>query len=155
MFQKILVPLDGSKIAEQAIEKAVDIARKYEAELHFARTFSLPVMAPMACAAVDINQIKESQHKAVQDYLKSHAVQDLDCFFHAIDGDPGESLLRLADEESYDLIVLTTHGRSGVSRWIFGSVAEKIVRHANCPVMTVRAHYDSEEQGHLSEMGLD
>lgn len=139
MFNKILVPLDGSEIAEQAIPKAVDVARQYGAELHFVRAFSMPIISPSACAAIDLNQIKESQNKAVREYLSSHAVDDLDCYFHALEGDPGHSVLELADAHDYDLIVLTTHGRSGLSRWIFGSVAEKIVRHANCPVMTVRA----------------
>lgn len=144
MFNKILVPLDGSEIAEQAIERAVDVARQYQAELHFVRAFSMPIIAPSACAAVDLNEIKAAQNKAVREYLNSHAVDELDCYFHALEGDAGESILNLADNENYDLIVLTTHGRSGISRWIFGSIAEKIVRHANCPVMTVRAQEPSE-----------
>ena len=54
------------------------------------------------------------------------------------DGDPGEAIVAAADSENADLIVVGSHGRSGVSRFLIGSVSDHVVRHAHCPVMVVR-----------------
>jgi nucleotide-binding universal stress UspA family protein len=61
-------------------------------------------------------------------------------------GDPANAIVKLADEEHVDMIVLGTHGRTGLARLLMGSVAEAIVRRANCPVLTYKHHADKSTQ---------
>ena len=126
MFSKFLVPLDGSKLAEKAATNAAELARYCRAELVFL----------MVCAD------RASQAKAV-DYLErlgeAARAEGLNVRAEAYFGDPDEIILETAQKEAIDLIVMSSHGRTGISRTIFGSVAETVMRKAVCPVMVVKA----------------
>lgn len=145
MFKKILVPLDGSKLAENAIPHAVSLATTSGATLLLARAMLLPVVSPAAWTTIDIAKIREQEEKAIKKYLddlaaglkeKGHTVEVV-----ALEGEAADVLLDVAEKERVDLIVMTSHGRTGLNRWLFGSVAEKVVRHAHCPVLTVGSKF--------------
>jgi nucleotide-binding universal stress UspA family protein len=137
MYQKIMVPLDGSPLAEKALEPAADIARRREAEIYLVRAFEPTVIPPAAIGFVDREALHKDEHEAVEKYLKKHMREDVTCHVVVLNGAGADPLLKFADEEDMELIVLTSHGRTGMGHWLFGSVAERLVRHAPCPVLTI------------------
>jgi nucleotide-binding universal stress UspA family protein len=140
-IRRVLCPVDFSETSRHALEHAVAIARWYEA-----RVTALHVIHPLLVleppillaersherAAVDIDQVRDRLRDWVEDAGAS-AVTDV-----AVDeGNPVAHILSYASSLSADLIVMGTHGRSGFDRFALGSVAEKVLRKAGCPVVTV------------------
>ena len=74
----------------------------------------------------------------MQDLIKNHVEKRIPADHRVVIGDPAKSIVKLAEDEQADLIVMATHGRSGIKGLFFGSVAEKVVRSATCPVLTMR-----------------
>ena len=124
-YRKILVPLDGSTLAELAAEHAADLARLCKAQLIF-----LGVATPDSKqeAAAYLFQINQEAH---YHGLDTEAMVRL--------GSPAERIVATARELAVDLVVLSSHGRSGLARQVFGSVAEEVVRFADCPVTVVKS----------------
>ncbi|HIQ12443.1 MAG TPA: universal stress protein [Caldilineales bacterium] len=155
MYQRILVPLDGSKLAEQAIPYAAELCKgATEVTLFQVVHLPLPLVAPDASMAVPMPDPKQLLQDAL-DYLNGIAEklreEGVRVVTDAVERDAvAEALVEYAQEHDIDLIVMTTHGRSGLSRLIFGSVAESVVRHAPCPVLLVRAELVEE---HVEKSG--
>lgn len=136
-FKNILVPLDGSDTSELALGEARRVALESQATVHLIRVLvtsegdhSLPTVAAAHAA----------EEKAALEYLEACAVrlQGVQVELHC-PGGPAEVRIQEAVEgRDIDLIVMSTHGRSGWGRWLFGSVAEAVVRRATCPVLLVR-----------------
>ena len=144
MIKKILVPLDGSKLAEKALPYAESFALKYQAEVTLLWVLQHPTVVPMDYGGVGVPPVDTMMEKEeARNYLnrlrtefeqqniptrvavlKSHSVAD--------------AIIDLARKEGMDMIVKTTHGRSGLSRWLFGNVAAKVLQQAPCPVFLVR-----------------
>lgn len=126
MFDTFLVPLDGSKLAEKAAVTAAELARRCSARLVFL----------MVCPT------SERQAEAA-DYLdrlaRSARHEGLEARGEAYLGEPAERIVRAAKEDGADLIIMSSHGRTGLARTVFGSVAETVMRLAHCPVMVVKA----------------
>ncbi len=145
MFKHILVPLDGSAFAEAALPYAQSLAFQYQAEITLLRVVA-PPRWPGALEAELPELIERLNKTAVQDatsYLqyKQEALQalGLNATARIQSGEPAPDLiLETARALNSDLIVMSTHGRSGLQRWMFGSVAERVLRHAEIPVMLVR-----------------
>ncbi len=138
MFKKILVPLDGSQLSQRALEPAVALARQTGAEL-------LLVRAPAAdtlSIAVSEAQWVELRNDALI-YLETirqyYAQLGLTLRTQLIEGDVAGAIVDTAASEQVDLISMSTHGYSGLTRWVLGSVTEKVLRSAPCPVLAVRA----------------
>jgi nucleotide-binding universal stress UspA family protein len=141
MFKKILVPLDGSHFAENALEYAEDLARKYGAEIILVRACFAPVailgpgdMATMPAPANYEEDAAREYLAKMRDRVAQHGVS---CETVALVGDPSEGVIEMSAEKGADLIVVTSHGRSGFKRFLMGSVAERIARHAPCPVLII------------------
>lgn len=151
-YKHILVPLDGSKLAEQALDDAFGLAELSQADVTL-----LQVVIPIDHVVVastgypvyieeqlDYNRasaltyLKEVKGRWQQSGVQINLMVDT--------GPAAEMILDYANQERTDLIVMATHGRSGVSRWVYGSVAEKVLRAANVPVLLVRAER-AEPQG--------
>ena len=136
-YKKILVPLDGSPLAELAAEHAAEVARLCSAHLIFLRVSS-----------------PEATQEAAQYLFKVNQ----EAHFHGLDteamvryGAPPERIVTTAHEMGVDLIILSSHGRSGLARQVFGSVAEEVVRSADCPVTVVKSfRRDQERQSKAS-----
>lgn len=142
-FSKILVPIDFSSHATHALRVAADLARRYEANLTVAHVYE-PVVytvpeslitymeeqTPSVLAELG-KMLQKAQHDA-----RALGVQRVDTAL--LQGSAAPELVRFAEEGAYDLIVIGTHGRSGFSHLLLGSIAEKVIRAAHCPVMTVR-----------------
>ena len=148
MLQKILVPLDGSKLAEQALPYAQTLAQKFESELILLMVLqpaAVPIMAD-PYGGVLYNHTPEEVHQQAemaQEYLAKHqqALSQLKISTRTeVVENPSiaEGIVEVATEEAVDVIVKTTHGRSGISRWVYGSVATKVLQDAPCPIFLVR-----------------
>jgi nucleotide-binding universal stress UspA family protein len=158
MFNKILVPLDGSTLAEASLPYVNEIisgakeSRQIEVILiqvisskydyvPMPSTLTEPVGVKAIYTPEELEQIK----KTIMDYLnKVGATLKIDPnvtlnTLVKVGDDPAEQILQASDELKIDLIVISTHGRSGISRWAFGSVADKILRGGKTPVLMVRA----------------
>ncbi len=140
-IKKILVGTDFSSHSEKAVAYAVGLAKQFEASIilvHVIESFGYSVTDSMTVVGHD--KALTVTAKALLDNLKKELVeQGISVKSHLADGSPYRELIDKAEAEAVDLIVVGTHGRSGVEHLLIGSVAEKIVRAASCPVLTVRS----------------
>ncbi|MCA8924929.1 MAG: universal stress protein [Planctomycetes bacterium] len=137
-FRSIVIPLDGSELAAEVIPHATQIAKLYGSTLHLIRVqpflySTVADLGPMP-AAWEPENITKALEPIADKLRKDGFVVRV----HAGLGDEALEIIKLAEREHADMIAITTHGRSGVSRWAFGSVAERIVRHAPCPLLVLR-----------------
>jgi nucleotide-binding universal stress UspA family protein len=144
MIRKILVPLDGSDLARKALPYAEELAHRFEAELVLVQVVQpIPVMAEYGAPFYELDfkqlyQEAELYLNGVKGELRELQIPAQTVVLG--DRPVAEAIIDLAREKGADLIVMSTHGRSGLSRWVFGSVASKVLQHAPCPVYLVRAH---------------
>lgn len=140
MYDRILFPTDGSEGAMAALSHALDHAKTYDATLHVLyvveETYPIVEAGP-----ADVLNALRGEGERVLDEVRAKArdagVESIQATL--VGGSPYRQILKYADEHDIELIVLGTHGRRGIDRYLLGSVAEKIVRAADCPVLTVRA----------------
>lgn len=153
MLQKILVPLDGSGLAEKALPYAQAIAQKFEAkEIILVWVLQPPTVVTMDYGGITVPAIDSMMEHAEQEaeaYLRrlqsQFQQQNIPTRFVVLKSySVPEAIIELARQEKVDVIVKTTHGRSGLSRWLFGNVALKVLQGAPCPVFLVRV--SSKEQ---------
>ncbi len=146
MFRRILVPLDGSELAEKALPYAKTLAQKYEAELLLLRILPPLIPAPdplkTTSQASEILQMFEDQARQYvgqwQTKLEDEQIQTQ---VEVLEGNPvAEMILEQSCDRNVDLIVMSTHGRSGNNRWAYGSVAQKVLQGAACPIFLVRTN---------------
>ncbi len=156
MIEKILVPLDGSKLAEKALSYAGTLAQKFEADIILVRVIQpMPTMSSctntagywsgIGSMAFDNSLFYEQFDTDLADMYLSGVQRKLHKLNLAVrttiaEGYPeAETIVELARREVADLIVMSTHGRSGIGHWVHGSVAEHVLRCAPCPIFLVRA----------------
>jgi nucleotide-binding universal stress UspA family protein len=144
MLRRILVPLDGSALAEQALPLAAALAGKFESKLLLLRVLdlALPVVETRFPESHWIREAQQSSFREAQGYLDTCAEtlidQGLPVQTSVHDGPPAEDILAVAANEQIDLIVISSHGKGGASLWTSGSVADKVMQHSPCPVLLVR-----------------
>lgn len=142
MYSRILVPLDGSQLAERALEPALEMARATDAEIILLEAVQ-DSLAPVPEAHYNV-PARETYRSAITSmrYLQEVAArvrpQVRKVRWHVEEGDPIDAILSFAHHQDVDLIVMGTHGRSGVSRVVMGSVAEKVSLTTHRPVMLVK-----------------
>lgn len=145
-IKRILVPTDFSESAARSLAVAADMATDYSAEL-----LILHVVEPLPAAPPDPDFTIELA--AYQDAVNDNADEQLEKLKNGLDpslfirtmvghGNPAREIVRAAQEEETDLIVIATHGLTGLKHLVFGSVAERVVRTACCPVLTLREPAD-------------
>lgn len=138
--KRILVPVDLSARSEIAVDYAVMLASCTEAELVVMTNIDLQGRAAIAdFASSEEIGIDEAAHAAIRRIIVEHAADVPTSIVVRSLEDPAEAILGVAAAESVDQIVLASHGRSGMTRWLLGSVAEKIARTAEVPVVIVPA----------------
>lgn len=129
-LERIMVPLDGSPIAELALEQAAKLALK----------FGSKVVLYEGLTYRDESRLQEDwQAILARDYLRDMAkeLKNVEFEVQVRQSSSGPGIVNFAKEKDIDLIIMGSHGRSGVSRWFLGSVTEGVVQRANCPVMVV------------------
>ena len=141
MYKRVLIPLDGSAMAEQALPHAVAQARQFHAELVLLRVVE-PFVHARGISLADLERIKQQTTIWVDEYLERIAAgirqQEVSVRKVMIDGHPHTGIAEFAENNQVDLIVMSSRGQSGLSRWLMGSVADRVVRGANVPVLLVR-----------------
>jgi len=148
MYQKILVPLDGSELAECVLPHVETIAQGCGVkEVTFLRTvepFDIPAGGDGGVFNVEqIREIEAETKREAEAYLSGVAAKAqygaANTSTVLLDGKADESIAEYADKNDFDLIIIATHGRSGISRWVWGSVADRTLRSVCMPVLMVRA----------------
>ncbi|MFQ5638709.1 MAG: universal stress protein [bacterium] len=150
-IQRILVPTDFSENARNALELAVLLAEKFGAKIILLYVFEMPAAAGQTLYHLLSKELEESRRDlyrlirakswgALKDLVRrySESIVEIDPLFFE-EGIPFVEIIRVAKELDVQLIVMSTHGRTGLSNLLIGSVAEKVVRKAPCPVLTVRS----------------
>jgi nucleotide-binding universal stress UspA family protein len=138
MYDDILLPTDGSAGIEDVIDHAVELAEIHDATVHglyVVNTASLTDL-PMESSWDGLNEALEKEGQTAIAELERRA-SDVDLQTEIIDGSPSKEIVQYATDEGCDIIVMGTHGRSGVNRLLLGSVAERVVRSGTVPVMTI------------------
>lgn len=150
MFERILIPLDGSKVGEAALPVIEGLMSRLSPETKVEVTLfrAVPpthwiaageIGAPVRYTGEELQIIK----RTVADYLDKagEGLRGRGAIVKTMvaAGNPAEEIIKAIDEIKADMVAMSTHGRSGISRWAFGSVAAKVLRGANVPVLTVRA----------------
>ncbi|MBI3976961.1 MAG: universal stress protein [Chloroflexi bacterium] len=146
MFATILVPLDGSSLAERALPYAVPLARAMGGHLVLVRAVAahtFPGTDPTE-AQVALTQQAESDLTAVAERVRADGVEAESVVYY---DDPVSAILDAARRREAKLIVMSTHGRSGLGRWIYGSVADQVLRRAEAPVLLMPATADRRWSG--------
>ena len=142
--KRILVPTDLDEGALEALEVACDLGRPFGATIYLVNAVTLPALgAPelgmaLTGAAID-GMITDNLH-ALEKLVKDRQARATFAQPIVTSGDAVSVILDTATQYAVDMIVMTTHGRRGVSRMLLGSVTERVVRSAPCPVLTVRFH---------------
>jgi nucleotide-binding universal stress UspA family protein len=146
MFKTILVPLDGSILAEQALAPAAELARRTDANVILVRAPNMEPAYATAGSAYGLIYPEQSVGQAsaeARDYLKSiqtsRAARGGSVRTVVAEGDPAGAIVDVASQAKADIIVMSSHGHTGLTRWLLGSVAEKVLRAAGCPVLVVRS----------------
>ncbi len=148
MYKKILAPLDGSELAECSLQHVKAVAAGCEVP----EVVLLRVVEPLSSLAytayAEMNgewlvRMEEEEKKRARDYIVKMAAglkeEGIAAQGVMVSGRAADEILEYANKNQVDLIIMSTHGRSGISRWAFGSVADRVVRHSKVPVLLVPA----------------
>jgi len=160
MYDKILVPLDGSTLAERAIRHAQEVAHGTRSEILLMQAVNFPVpVVPEAVLMPDAKWLAGAKEEAAG-YLDGIAAPLREAGMRVRtlldERPPADAILHIAEREAVDLIVMSTHGRGGLSRMLMGSVAESVFRATSRTVMLVKperpavaAHAGEEQHIHI------
>ncbi|QDX41713.1 universal stress protein [Salarchaeum sp. JOR-1] len=140
LYDRVLVPTDGSAETRRAVEHAVSLAAEHDATLHAVYVVNTATFASLSA---------ETTTEGVSDLLAAEGEDAIDAVADVaadsdvpvervlLNGTPSREIVRYAEDNDIDLIVMGTHGRGGIDRLLLGSVAEKVVRSSHVPVLTV------------------
>ncbi len=143
-FEKILVPIDFSEHSKTALAHAKSIAESYNASLQLLHVIEEPVHPALSIAGKSsifdiVPDLKADCRKRIEKMIRETKGHDIKSEIFIIVGKASTDIIRFADENNTDLIVIATHGLTGIEHLLMGSVAEKVVRMSSCPVFTVKA----------------
>ncbi len=143
-IEKILVPTDFSECSMQALHYALELAKTYKAELVIANIVQMPIY-PAGGFGEDIiidqgltHEFREASQKSLAALKEKEVGDAVTCSTIMREGTPFQQIIEIARSEDIDMIVIATHGHSGLKHILIGSTAERVVRKAPCPVLTVR-----------------
>jgi universal stress protein A len=145
-IKKILCPIDCSDSSRNALEYALFVAKQFGAEVHvlhawFVSAHVRPDLSVWmeAHGQQPISRVIEADARAETDRFLAGLAPEVRSALvaHVLEGEPSRAITDMAKRDGFDVIVMGTHGRSGIAHLALGSVAERVVRHAPCPVLTV------------------
>lgn len=139
-YQKIMIATDGSKQVEKAIKAGIELAK-----LTGARLYAIYVISPSGYSPRDfgwqesLRELLEAEaKKAVSSVEDMGKISGIEVESVILEGHPADEILKFAEQEGMDFIVMGTLGRTGIERFLLGSIAENVVRHSKIPVMVVK-----------------
>jgi nucleotide-binding universal stress UspA family protein len=157
-FKKILWPTDFSDPSYESLKAAAELAGHFSADLHLLHVIPpIPlanVLSPETTPSFDLSLYQEEQKKGsekiLQEVIEQRLPKGLSVHPLVVLGHPVEEILQFAQDQKMDLIVIATRGRTGLPHFLFGSVAEKVVRLAPIPVLVMAAPHGKPEEVSLS-----
>jgi universal stress protein A len=147
-FQTFVVPYDFSEHSRAALDTAVDLARRFSSELHLVHVIQPPALVFAAYAEpgvvapppVSLLELRETAEAALSEVAVEVEAERLRAHTHVVESpNVSEAIREVAEKVSADLVVMGTHGRTGLAHVFLGSVAERTLRRSPCPVLTVQA----------------
>jgi nucleotide-binding universal stress UspA family protein len=141
LFRNVLCPIDFDANSPSALESAGKIAQETNGKIYLVHVVPWTV----AAVPIDASQVLAELKQSATSRLRQLAKEKLDArvpteVIVTVASDPGAEVVRIAKELKVDAIIMSTHGRKGLSHLVLGSVAERVVRESSCPVLTLRAH---------------
>ena len=146
MYQRIVVPVDGSAAGEEALQQAVEMARVFHAPIHLLRVVDLSKLGRYGAyglaveySALDLvlNEERDASRAYLDELQGRLSAEGVKVTSNLREGLSAREIV--AETAPGDLLVMASHGRTGLKRWFLGSVAGEVLRHATCPVLLVRA----------------
>lgn len=161
MFKRLLVPLDGFRFASRALRYAAEVAQRFSAKVILIQVIEAatpsvaaagpdtvsPAMSQIAVqAALEADKRKAARAKRyLSDKVRAIRSRHIESSYQVLIGDPAHSIMEFSEKENIDLVVMTTHGRSGLKRAIMGSIADVVIRESGKPVLVVRPQLSSKK----------
>jgi nucleotide-binding universal stress UspA family protein len=145
MFKNIMLPVDGSHFSELALPLAVRVAERSNARLHVVRVHTPPVATAESIVNADYEDlVRDWERDSLQVALERATASGIAATAHLIDGPIVHALQKYIEAAAIDLVVMSTHGRSGIKRAVLGSVAEQCVRKTEVPILLLRPRADDD-----------
>lgn len=150
-INKICCPTDFSEPSYEALKAACEMAIHFSAELILVHVVTPIPVIPIHDDPTSFNlplyekEMEQSAEKALIKMQQEKVAPDIQSRTVVIQGDPATQIVNLADAENMDIIVIATHGFTGWRKFMFGSVTEKVIRYASCPVLSIRVPPQQEE----------
>ncbi len=143
--KRILVPTDFSEYSDKALQQAMDIARQYQSKIYLLHVVGIVIICtvdyclpPQMVDQVENESVTTAKKRITEQLAKLPESKSIEIIADIRKGIPYEEILRDQKEKKIDLIVIASHGKTGLLSHLIGSVADKVVRNANCPVLLVR-----------------
>ena len=141
IYKKILIATDGSEYTKNAVDHGIDLAKNTGAKLYTTYVVDTAAFAsiPMDAAWESMYELLRQEGDVAMKYVAEKAeAEGLELEANIIEGHPADEIIKYSEKNSISLIVLGTLGKSGLDRFLLGSVAEKVVRNSKIPVLVVR-----------------
>lgn len=152
MYRNVVILLDGSELAERVLPHVAEAIRGRDSCVHLLSVAPssrgiTPVAVDLHAFSADLPEERSRIQRELIEYLRTIAKKlepvAADVWLAVRDGRPADEILTFVEDVGADLIAMSTHGRSGISRWAFGDVANRVLRGATCPVLLVRTGGDA------------
>jgi universal stress protein A len=150
-IKKICCPTDFSEPSYEALKVACEMATHFKAELFLVHVVTPIPVIPIHDDPTSFNlplyekEMEQSALKSLKKMQQEKVSQTIQSRTAVIQGDPATQIVNLADTENMDMIIIATHGFTGWRKFMFGSVTEKVIRFANCPVLSIRVPPQQQE----------
>lgn len=136
-YSKILFPLDLSPVSPVVAKHVLSVAQKYQAQIHVLNVVPTYDGPTFSSYNLVMDEIKQNTTEAMEKFCKEHLPGLEDIVIHVSTGHTSRQILGYARRQEIDLVIMGTHGRSGLGAVFFGSVAQRVVQSSTIPVMTV------------------
>lgn len=137
MYEDILLPVDGSSAGEHALPHAFELAEQYDSTVHVLFVVDDTRDSVSVMGGPVLETLEQEGQSLVDDFVARAEDDGIDATGAVVRGAPYEAIVQYAEEHDIDVIVMATHGRTGVERVLLGSVTERVVRTASMPVLTI------------------
>ena len=153
-INRILTPIDFSTGSYEALDVAIEMSRTYQARLDVLYVFQEPALPSFYAAGAlkmygRVPNLEDEARNAMKNLASAIQTPDIEITTHIRHGHPADEIVAFAAEDDSDVIVIATHGLTGLRHVVLGSIAERVVREARCPVFVVKTHGKSIDSTEL------
>jgi len=151
MYHRILFPIDLTESSEKLVPHVLTIVEKFNSQLHVlyvVRVFQYFTNIYVPNPSIDLfeTELIEGAHKKMEEFMRTHFSQFSEAHSEVILGDPSDAIINYNREHDIDMVIMGTHGRKGIDRVIFGSVAERVIKFARIPVLVIHPFAEKGKQ---------